>query len=151
MKALFDDASIACSKKITKMYSTSFSLAIKMLSPKIQDEIYAIYGFVRFADEIVDSFEGYEQEVMLDEFEEEYEKAIVRKISINPILNSFQHTYHQYSIDGKLVEAFMNSMRMDLHKSKYLTKEEYEAYIYGSADVVGLMCLKVFVDGDTEK
>ena len=147
MKALFDDASIACSKKITKMYSTSFSLAIKMLSPKIQNEIYAIYGFVRFADEIVDSFEGYEQEKMLDEFEEEYEKAIVRKISINPILNAFQHVVHNYGLHD-LVKPFMKSMRMDLTKKEYTSIEEYEEYIFGSADVVGLMCLKVFVNGN---
>jgi|AntRauMFilla1563_2_1112583.scaffolds.fasta_scaffold01396_5 phytoene/squalene synthetase len=147
MKALFDDASIACSKKITKMYSTSFSLAIKMLSPKIQDEIYAIYGFVRFADEIVDSFEGYAQAEMLDEFEEEYEKAIERKISINPILNAFQHVVHNYGLHD-LVKPFMKSMRMDLTKKEYATIEEYQDYIFGSADVVGLMCLKVFVNGN---
>uniref|UniRef100_UPI00404AFF41 phytoene/squalene synthase family protein n=1 Tax=Flavobacterium sp. TaxID=239 RepID=UPI00404AFF41 len=147
MKALFDDASIACSKKITKMYSTSFSLAIKMLSPKIQDEIYAIYGFVRFADEIVDSFEGYQQEEMLDEFEEEYEKAIARKISINPILNAFQHVVHTYGLQD-LVKPFMKSMRMDLTKKEYATIEEYQEYIFGSADVVGLMCLRVFVNGN---
>lgn len=147
MKALFDDASIACSKKITKMYSTSFSLAIKMLSPKIQDEIYAIYGFVRFADEIVDSFEGYAQEKMLDEFEEEYEKAILRKISINPILNAFQHVVHNYGLHD-LVKPFMKSMRMDLTKKEYNSIDEYEEYIFGSADVVGLMCLRVFVNGN---
>lgn len=147
MKALFDDASLACSRKITKMYSTSFSLAIKMLSPKIQDEIYAIYGFVRFADEIVDSFEGYQQDEMLNEFEEEYEKAIARKISINPILNAFQYVVHNYGLHD-LVQPFMKSMRMDLTKKEYATIEEYQEYIFGSADVVGLMCLKVFVNGD---
>lgn len=150
MKALFDTTSLECSKKITKIYSTSFSLAIKMLAPEIQDDIYAIYGFVRCADEIVDSFEGYEQELLLDEFEAEYEKALERKISLNPILNSFQRVVHQYQLQ-ELVKPFMHSMRMDLTKKEYVTVAEYEQYIYGSADVVGLMCLKVFVKGDEKK
>lgn len=150
MKALFDSASLECSKKITKMYSTSFSLAIKMLSPDIQDDIYAIYGFVRCADEIVDTFEGYEQELLLDEFEAEYEKALERKISLNPILNAFQKVVHQYGLQD-LVQPFMHSMRMDLTKKEYATIEEYEQYIFGSADVVGLMCLKVFVKGNENK
>lgn len=150
MKALFDQASLECSKKITKKYSTSFSLAIKMLSPDIQDEIYAIYGFVRCADEIVDSFEGYEQETLLDEFEKEYQKALDRKISLNPILNAFQKVVHQYGLHD-LVPPFMHSMRMDLTKKEYTSIEEFETYIFGSADVVGLMCLKVFVKGDETK
>ena len=150
MKALFDLASIACSKKITKMYSTSFSLAIKMLSPDIQNEIYAIYGFVRCADEIVDTFDGYEQELLLDEFQAEYEKALARKISLNPVLNAFQHVVHDYGLHD-LVPPFMKSMRMDLTKKEYNSIEEYEEYIFGSADVVGLMCLKVFVKGDIVK
>lgn len=150
MKALFDSASLECSKKITKMYSTSFSLAIKMLAPEIQDDIYAIYGFVRCADEIVDTFEGYEQELLLDEFEAEYEKALERKISLNPVLNAFQKVVHQYGLQ-ELVKPFMHSMRMDLTKKEYATVEEYEEYIFGSADVVGLMCLKVFVKGDETK
>jgi phytoene/squalene synthetase len=150
MKALFDTTSLECSKKITKIYSTSFSLAIKMLAPEIQDDIYAIYGFVRCADEIVDSFEGYEQELLLDEFEAEYEKALARKISLNPVLNAFQKVVHQYSMQ-ELVTPFLHSMRMDLTKKEYATVAEYEQYIYGSADVVGLMCLKVFVKGDEEK
>ncbi|KIX19774.1 phytoene synthase [Flavobacterium sp. 316] len=150
MKVLFDQASLECSKKITKKYSTSFSLAIKMLSPDIQDEIYAIYGFVRCADEIVDSFEGYEQETLLDEFEKEYQKALDRKISLNPILNAFQKVVHQYGLHD-LVPPFMHSMRMDLTKKEYTSIEEFETYIFGSADVVGLMCLKVFVKGDETK
>ena len=150
MKVLFDNASLECSKKITKMYSTSFSLAIKMLAPEIQDDIYAIYGFVRCADEIVDTFEAYEQELLLDEFEAEYEKALERKINLNPVLNAFQKVVHQYGLQ-ELVKPFMHSMRMDLTKKEYATIEEYEQYIYGSADVVGLMCLKVFVKGDETK
>lgn len=150
MKALFDQASIECSKIITKKYSTSFSLAIKMLAPEIQEEIYAIYGFVRCADEIVDTFEGYEQEVLLDEFQAEYEKALKRKISLNPILNAFQRVVHEYGLHD-LVPPFMKSMRMDLTKKEYNSVAEYEEYIYGSADVVGLMCLKVFVKGDIAK
>lgn len=150
MKALFDVASLECSKKITNTYSTSFSLAIKMLAPEIQDDIYAIYGFVRCADEIVDSFEGYEQELLLDEFEAEYEKALERKISLNPVLNAFQKVVHQYQLQD-LVIPFMKSMRMDLTKKEYASVAEYEDYIYGSADVVGLMCLKVFVKGNVQK
>ena len=151
MKSLFDTVSQSCSKVVTKSYSTSFSLATKMLAPSIRQDIYNIYGFVRFADEIVDSFHDYKKEELFNKFESDYNHAIKNKISLNPILNSFQHTYHQYNFDGRLVEAFMNSMRMDLHKSKYLTNEEFKAYIYGSADVVGLMCLKVFLNGDLNK
>ena len=151
MKSLFDDVSKSCSKIVTKSYSTSFSLATKMLAPSIRQDIYNIYGFVRFADEIVDSFHDYNKEELFEKFEADLIHALENKISLNPILNAFQHTYHQNNIDYKLVEAFMNSMKMDLHKSKYLTNEEYKAYIYGSADVVGLMCLKVFVKGDEEK
>lgn len=150
MKALFDEASLECSKKITKMYSTSFSLAIKMLAPSIQDDIYAIYGFVRCADEIVDTFEGFEQELLLNEFEQEYQKALERKISLNPVLNAFQKVVHQYELYD-LVKPFMHSMRMDLNKKEYTTVAEYEEYIFGSADVVGLMCLKVFVKGNKQQ
>ncbi len=150
MKALFDTSSLECSKKITTTYSTSFSLAIKMLSPEIQDDIYAIYGFVRCADEIVDTFDEYNQELLLDEFEAEYEKALERKISLNPILNAFQKVVHQYQLQ-ELVKPFMHSMRMDLTKKEYNSYAEYEEYIFGSADVVGLMCLKVFVKGDEKK
>lgn len=151
MKAIFDNVSFDCSKTVTKTYSTSFSLATKMLSRSIRQDIYNIYGFVRFADEIVDSFHDFDKKDLFNKFEYDLELALDNKISLNPILNAFQHTFHNYSIDKSLVDAFMKSMRMDLHKSTYLTDEEYKAYIYGSADVVGLMCLKVFVKGDDEK
>jgi phytoene/squalene synthetase len=151
MKSIFDTVSFKASKLVTKEYSTSFSLATKMLGNSIQQDIYNIYGFVRFADEIVDSFQGYNQEDLFNYFEEQLYKAIDTKISLNPILNAFQITYHKYSLSLKYVEAFMKSMRADLSKSIYSTEEEYEAYIYGSADVVGLMCLQVFVKGDVEQ
>jgi len=151
MKQLFDDVSFKCSKLVTKNYSTSFSLAVYMLSPSIRDAIYSIYGFVRFADEIVDSFHGFDKENLINDFEKEYYKAINTGISLNPILNSFQHTVKQYNISDDMIQAFLKSMKMDLIKSDYHSKEEYDDYIYGSADVVGLMCLKVFVSGDDEK
>jgi 15-cis-phytoene synthase len=150
MKALFDTSSIDCSKTITKNYSTSFSLAIKMLAPKIQNDIYAIYGFVRCADEIVDSFLDYNQAELLSEFELDFQKACDRKISLNPVLNAFQEVVHRYDM-MELVVPFLKSMRMDLEKKEYLTQNEYEEYIFGSADVVGLMCLMVFVNGDRKK
>jgi len=151
MKELFDNLSYQCSQKVTSLYSTSFSLAVRMLSPKIQQDIYAIYGFVRFADEIVDSFHDFDKELLLDEFEAELYKAIDRGISMNPVLNSFQHVVKKYDIDADLISHFMKSMRNDLSKQTYLNQEEYNDYIYGSADVVGLMCLKVFVQGDRER
>lgn len=151
MKSLFDAVSFKCSKLVTKSYSTSFSLAVKMLSPSIRDAIYSIYGFVRFADEIVDSFHDYEKEYLIDDFEKEYYKAMQLGISLNPILNSFQHTVKEYNITDDLVQAFLKSMKMDLIKSNYQTQAEYIDYIYGSADVVGLMCLKVFVSGKEHK
>ena len=151
MKAIFDNVSYDCSKSVTNAYSTSFSLATKMLSKTIRQDIYNIYGFVRFADEIVDSFHDFDKQYLFDKFEEDLKLALEQKISLNPISNSFQHTFHHYSIDISLVNSFMKSMRMDLHKFKYLNIEEYKDYIYGSADVVGLMCLKVFVKGDKEK
>lgn len=151
MKELFDIVSNTCSKQVTNAYSTSFSLATKMLAPSIRQDIYNIYGFVRFADEIVDSFHDYDKAVLFDRFEQDLENALTEKISLNPILNSFQHTAHAYNIDRALIVSFMKSMKLDLSKSEYLTEEEYKDYIYGSADVVGLMCLKVFVKGNTEK
>ena len=150
MKAIFDSVSRLCSKEVTKSYSTSFSSATKLLSPKIRQDIYNIYGFVRFADEIVDSFHDYDKEVLFNDFEKQMYDAIENKISLNPILNAFQETVHKYQIPAHLYESFMSSMRKDLHKSTYKTVEEYEQYIYGSADVVGLMCLKVFVNGNSE-
>jgi len=151
MKELFDQVSFDTSKLVTKKYSTSFSLAVKMLSPTIRSAIYNIYGFVRFADEIVDTFHDYKKEELLDDFEKEYYKALDNGISLNPILNSFQATVKRYNITDDLVKSFLKSMRADLSKTAYETQEEYNEYIYGSADVVGLMCLKVFVDGDDEK
>ncbi|WP_299225897.1 phytoene/squalene synthase family protein [uncultured Psychroserpens sp.] len=151
MKSIFDSVSNQCSKTVTKSYSTSFSLATKMLSNSIRQDIYNIYGFVRFADEIVDTFHDYDKALLFENFTEDLERALQYKISLNPILNSFQETYHKYNIDKDLVDAFMKSMRTDLHKNTYLTDDEYKQYIYGSADVVGLMCLKVFVKGNQEK
>ncbi|MCA0132358.1 phytoene/squalene synthase family protein [Winogradskyella alexanderae] len=151
MKTIFDNVSKECSKMVTNAYSTSFSMATKMLSESIRQDIYNIYGFVRFADEIVDTFHDYDKEKLFADFSEALENALNDKISLNPILNAFQETYHKYNIDKHLVDAFMHSMKLDLHKKDYLTEEEYRNYIYGSADVVGLMCLKVFVKGDNEK
>ncbi|MCF4102491.1 phytoene/squalene synthase family protein [Gillisia sp. M10.2A] len=151
MKSIFDTVSKACSKTVTQAYSTSFSLATKMLAPSIRQDIYNIYGFVRFADEIVDSFHGYNKEELLEDFSNDLYKAIDNKISLNPILNSFQETVHNYGIEKSLYDAFLKSMKLDLHKSVYLTQQEYKEYIYGSADVVGLMCLKVFVNGDQNR
>lgn len=151
MKALFDSVSERCSKLVTNRYSTSFSLATKMLAGSIRQDIYNIYGFVRFADEIVDSFHEYDKKDLLDRFEADLEHALTHRISLNPILNSFQETYHRYAMPRHLVSAFMKSMRMDLSKKVYKTEEEYREYIYGSADVVGLMCLCVFVKGDSER
>ena len=151
MKELFDSVSNDCSKLVTKKYSTSFSLAVKMLSPKIRKDIYNIYGFVRFADEIVDTFHGYDKEFLINNFEKDYYLAKEQGISLNPILNSFQQTVNKYQIPDEMVDAFLKSMKADLYKTEYQTKAEYDEYIYGSADVVGLMCLKVFVDGDDKR
>jgi len=151
MKKIFDEVSEMCSKTVTESYSTSFSLATRMLSTSIRQDIYNIYGFVRFADEIVDSFHDYNKEELLNNFEKELRYSITNKISLNPILNSFQKTLLKYDIDIKLVNSFLKSMRWDLDKKVYLNKQEFDEYIYGSADVVGLMCLKVFVSGDEDK
>ncbi len=151
MKKLFDQVSADCSKIVTQSYSTSFSLATKMLHSSIRPHIYNIYGFVRFADEIVDSFHQYPKKELLDRFEEDLDLCLTQRISLNPILNSFQETVHAFQIDRELIDAFMRSMRWDLDKKVYTTEADYKAYIYGSADVVGLMCLKVFVKGDQNK
>lgn len=148
MKLTFDQISFDCSKNVTKSYSTSFSSAVRMLAPNIRQDIYNIYGFVRFADEIVDTFHAYDKETLFKMFEEDLEKALELKISLNPILNAFQHTVNRYAIPKELINAFMKSMKQDLYKTEYKTTAEYEEYIYGSADVVGLMCLKVFVNGN---
>ena len=150
MKTLYDSVSENCSKIVTHTYSTSFSLATKMLDSSIRNHIYNIYGFVRFADEIVDTFHDYPKKELLDRFEEDLFYSINNKISLNPILNSFQKTVNIFEIDHKLIKAFLKSMRWDLKKNIYKTDKEYKEYIYGSADVVGLMCLKVFVKGKKE-
>ena len=151
MKAIFDTISFECSKNVTKSYSTSFSTAVKLLAPSIRQDIYNIYGFVRFADEIVDSFHEYDKENLFELFEKDLINALENKISLNPILNSFQHTVNKYKIPQSMISSFMKSMKMDLHKTEYNSYNEYNEYIYGSADVVGLMCLKVFVNGDDTK
>lgn len=151
MKSLFDKISFDCSKNVTKSYSTSFSAAVKMLAPSIRQDIYNIYGFVRFADEIVDTFHDYDKSKLFEMFEKDLESALDKKISLNPVLNSFQHTVHKYNIPQTMIAAFMKSMKLDLYKSEYKSYDEYNEYIYGSADVVGLMCLKVFVNGDDTK
>ena len=148
MKSLFDEISEKSATTITKKYSTSFSIAVGLLAPSIRQAIYNVYGFVRVADEIVDSFEGYPQEALLDRFEEEYRYAQEHGISTNPVINAFQKTVREYNIDNELVEAFLKSMRSDLTKKVYRNNKEIGEYIYGSADVVGLICLKVFVKGD---
>jgi phytoene synthase len=150
MKDLFDKVSLECSKNVTNSYSTSFSLATKMLSKNIRQDIYNIYGFVRLADEIVDTFHDFDKKIVLDRFIDELNYSLKNKISTNPILNSFQFTVNKYKIDYELIDAFLTSMKMDLKKVKYSTEKEYKDYIYGSADVVGLMCLKVFVGGNKE-
>ncbi len=151
MKILFDNVSEACSKMVTQRYSTSFSMATNLLGSSIRSDIYNIYGFVRFADEIVDTFHEYPKRNLLERFEQDLNYALEERISLNPILNAFQKTVHENNIDKALIDAFMQSMRWDLDKEVYASQEEYLAYIYGSADVVGLMCLKVFVKGDEQK
>ena len=151
MKELFDKISDESATLITKKYSTSFSIAVRLLAPSIRQAIYNIYGFVRVADEIVDSFEGYPKEELLDRFEDEYQYAKKYGISSNPVINAFQNTVNKYSIDKELIQAFLKSMRADLTKQVYENQKEIDEYIYGSADVVGLMCLKVFVNGNQEE
>lgn len=150
MKNLFDKISVDLSKNITKTYSTSFSLGILALKPQLRDAIYSIYGYVRLADEIVDSFHDYDRKGLLDRLREETDYALLEKISLNPVLNSFQKAVHRYNIDRQLIEQFLHSMEMDLNPITY-SKETYEEYILGSAEVVGLMCLHVFVEGNLEK
>lgn len=147
MKQLFDDLSLEVSKLTTRSYSTSFSLGIYFLSNRIRPAIYSIYGFVRVADEIVDSFEGYDKNYLLAKFREDTYEAIKTRISVNPILNSFQQAVHEYHIDLDLIDKFLLSMEMDLVKATY-NSEKYKQYIFGSAEVVGLMCLHVFTDGN---
>ncbi|MBS1654908.1 MAG: phytoene/squalene synthase family protein [Bacteroidetes bacterium] len=150
MIQLFHQVSEDCSKLVTEKYSTSFSSAIYLLHSDLRRPIFNIYGFVRFADEIVDTFHEHDKKELLSQFKKETYDAIERKISLNPVLNSFQKTVNQYTIDPELIEAFFHSMEMDLSQKKY-DHAGYEEYIYGSAEVVGLMCLYVFCEGNKEQ
>lgn len=150
MKKLFDDLSYKISKQTTKQYSTSFSLGILALSPKIRNSIYAIYGYVRLADEIVDSFHDFDRSTLLARFREQTNQALEERISLNPILQCFQETIHRYEIDVQLIYQFLDSMEMDLQKIDY-NSDLYKQYILGSAEVVGLMCLHIFVNGNKEQ
>lgn len=149
MKNLFDNLSVEISKMTTRTYSTSFSMGIYFIDARLRNEIYSIYGFVRLADEIVDSFNGYEQRNLLSKLKADTYEAIQTGISINPILNSFQYAVNKHNIDIDLIETFLKSMEMDLEKVSYNT-ENYNQYILGSAEVVGLMCLHVFTEGDRQ-
>jgi|TARA_B100000941_G_scaffold261986_1_gene214465 phytoene synthase len=151
VKSIFDKVSEDSSKLVIKKYSTSFFFSSSLLSKSIRQDIFNIYGFVRLADEIVDTFHEYPKKELLMDFETELWRSLENKISLNPILNSFQKTVNKYSIPKKLISSFLDSMKMDLEKKEYDTVEEYKKYIYGSADVVGLMCLKVFVGGSKKK
>jgi len=150
MKQIFDTLSYEMSELTTKRYSTSFSLGISFLDKSIRKPIYNIYGFVRFADEIVDSFHGFDKQELLNDFRKETYKAIEQGISLNPILNSFQWAVNTYNIPLELIDTFLDSMEMDLNKQFY-NQSQYEKYILGSAEVVGLMCLKIFVYGDHDE
>lgn len=147
MKQLFDDLSYNVSRSTTRKYSTSFSLGILALAPEIRRAVYAVYAYVRLADEIVDSFHGYDKTQLLRRFRIETDTALEEKISLNPILNAFQHTVHKYEIERELIDQFLYSMQMDLHSQEY-DRQLYEQYIHGSAEVVGLMCLQIFTNGD---
>ncbi|MHA4806777.1 phytoene/squalene synthase family protein [Flavitalea flava] len=149
MKSLYDKLSVETSKMTTGIYSTSFSLGIYFLNNRLRNPVHSIYGFVRLADEIVDSFDGYDKKNLLARLEQDTYEAMVSGISINPILNSFQQAVHQYHIDPVLISVFLQSMKMDLEKMDY-TVEKYQQYILGSAEVVGLMCLHVFTEGDLD-
>ena len=150
MRTLFDEYGFEASRNVTKFYSTSFYAGVRFLDKKIRNDIHAIYGFVRFADEIVDTFHEQNKELLLKEFTEDTYKAIERGISLNPILNSFQAAVNKYNIDHKLIDQFLHSMAMDLKPQEY-DESKYEEYILGSAEVVGLMCLKIFVYGDEKE
>ena len=147
---LFHDTSFKISAVVTKNYSNSFYLSTLLLDKRVKTAIHGIYGFVRFADEIVDTFHSYDKEYLLNKFETDMHEAIENKISLNPVLNSFQLAVNEYRVPMPYIDAFMNSMKMDLTKKEYLTNAETAAYIYGSANVVGLMCLKVFCKENTK-
>lgn len=150
MKQLFDNVSERTSRITTRTYSTSFSLGILCIHKRLRSAIYNIYGYVRFADEIVDTFHDYDKATLLDEFKTDTWKAINRGISTNPILNSFQHTVHKYNIEPELIECFLKSMETDLDQNNH-NRLSYDEYILGSAEVVGLMCLRVFTEGDEQQ
>ena len=150
MKIIYDKVSYDLSKSLTKSYSTSFSLGIRFLSKELRNPIYAIYGFVRLADEIVDTFHDYDKEKLFSRFRESLDLALEDRISVNPLLNSFQEVVHKYNIERELIDAFLHSMEMDLGKKDY-TRDDFDTYVLGSAEVVGLMCLHVFVNGDEKK
>ncbi|MEZ5083083.1 MAG: phytoene/squalene synthase family protein [Bacteroidales bacterium] len=147
MKYIFDIVSKKSSKLTTNTYSTSFSLGIRVFNKKYHNPIYAIYGFVRFADEIVDSFHGFDKKKLLDKFRRDTFEAIEEGISLNPIINSFQWVVNEFNIDHELIDLFLESMEMDLDQKEH-DGESFKKYILGSAEVVGLMCLQVFVEGD---
>lgn len=149
MKQIFDEVCLECSRNTTRSYSTSFSLGVRFLAKEFRDPIHAVYGFVRFADEIVDTFHDYNKAELMARFREDTSRAIEDRISLNPILNSFQYAYHANKMTWDLVDTFLRSMEMDLEDVHYTT-ESYETYILGSAEVVGLMCLHVFVEGDLD-
>ncbi|MCB0595742.1 MAG: squalene/phytoene synthase family protein, partial [Phaeodactylibacter sp.] len=147
MMELFNQVCEECSQHITKRYSTSFSMGIRAFDRRLRAPIYAVYGFVRFADEIVDTFHDFPKAKLLQRFREDTYRAIEEGISLNPVLHAFQATVHKYQIERELIDAFLDSMEMDLHHDRY-HDSLYKQYIYGSAEVVGLMCLRVFCEGD---
>jgi len=150
MADLYTDISFETSKLVTRSYSTSFSRAVSFLDSEIRDAIYSIYGFVRLADEIVDTFHDFNKQYLLEKFEDDLKDSCKNGISLNPVLNAFILTVKKYNIDDELIQAFLKSMKIDLFKSNHISKEETDEYIYGSAEVVGLMCLKVFVNGNED-
>ncbi|MEM9981669.1 MAG: phytoene/squalene synthase family protein [Bacteroidota bacterium] len=150
MLELYTTTTLKCSQLITEHYSTSFTLGIKTLHKRFHAPIYAIYGFVRYADEIVDTFHNYDKKSLLERFKKDTYQAIEEQISLNPVLHSFQLVVNQYSIERELIDAFLRSMEMDLYFNTY-NDDKYQEYIYGSAEVVGLMCLRVFCEGNEEK
>lgn len=150
MLTLFNNTAFGCSRLITKAYSTSFTLGIRTLDKRFHNPIYAIYGYVRFADEIVDTFHDHDKKDLLERFKKDTLLALSERISLNPVLHAFQLVVHEYSIEWDLIDSFLKSMEMDLHYERY-EASMYDSYIYGSAEVVGLMCLRVFCEGDQEK
>lgn len=150
MDPLYDKVCLGASRLVTRHYSTSFSIGVRCLGREIRDAVYGVYGFVRIADEIVDTFLDQDRETLLDEFEAEYYRAVKRGVSSNPVIHAFSGVVRRYEIDDKLVQAFLRSMRMDLHRSHYTTDQLGE-YVYGSAEAVGLICLTIFVQGDRER